>query len=88
MRHADAGGHPFEDACRIRGAHGVYRWFVIRARSTRDDAGRIVKWFGAATDIDELKHTQHALSRSNHRPQAILPVASATVISPSTATGA
>ncbi len=72
MHHADAGGKSFEDEYRIRGADGVYRWFVIRARSTRDDAGRIVKWFGAATDIDELKHAQHALSRSNDRLAAIL----------------
>jgi PAS domain S-box-containing protein len=72
MRHAGAIGDPFEDEYRIRGADGDYRWFVIRARSVRDDAGQVVKWYGAATDIDEFKRTQQALSRSNERLEAIL----------------
>lgn len=39
---------------RLRGADGVYRWHLGRAVPQRE-GGRIVKWYGTATDIDEQK---------------------------------
>ncbi len=32
-----------------------YRWFLGRAEPVHDEAGRIVKWFGTCTDINEQK---------------------------------
>lgn len=39
---------------RIRRADGVYRWHLGRSVPVIED-GRIVKWYGTATDIDEQK---------------------------------
>ena len=40
---------------RLRGADGVYRWFKTRGLPVRDESGRVVKWVGTSTDIDEQK---------------------------------
>src|SRR5262245_50604800 len=39
---------------RIRAADVSYRWFLNRARPGRDAEGRIVRWAGSLTDIDDL----------------------------------
>jgi len=59
-------GESFAEECRIRAADGTYRWFVARWRPIHDAAGRTQKWFGAITDIDELKRGAeelHSLTR-------------------------
>ncbi len=38
---------------RLRRTDGVYRWFLVQARPVRDEAGQIMCWYGAATDINE-----------------------------------
>ncbi|HZG67258.1 MAG TPA: PAS domain-containing protein, partial [Herpetosiphonaceae bacterium] len=45
------GGEPLRQEHRIRGADGEYRWFLVQAQLLRDEAGHIVRWYGAATDI-------------------------------------
>jgi PAS domain S-box-containing protein len=42
-----------------------WRWFVGRAVPVRGAEGRIVKWFGTCTDIDEQKRVQGELRRAN-----------------------
>ena len=37
-----------------------------------DAAGRVVRWFGTATDVDELKQAQAALQSTNRRLRTIL----------------
>jgi PAS domain S-box-containing protein len=48
-------GKPFDTEYRLRGADGVYRWFVGKCHPLRDASGRVVKWFGVVTDIDRQK---------------------------------
>ncbi len=57
---------------RLRHKDGGFRWFVARARPIRNEANVVVKWFGAATDIDEVKQIQFALdeARSQLREHA------------------
>ncbi|MBD1880058.1 PAS domain S-box protein [Coleofasciculus sp. FACHB-T130] len=55
-----------------RAADGQYRWHLTRAVPMKDPTGRIVKWFGTCTDIDDQKHTAEALRESEARLQAIL----------------
>ena len=50
-----ATGEPFEMEFPLRGADGSYRWFLTRVRPFRDSSGRIVRWFGTNTDIDERR---------------------------------
>jgi len=52
---------------RIRRGDGVYRWFRTLAVPLRDETGRVVKWFGSNTDIDDLKQTEEALRESEER---------------------
>ena len=57
---------------RIRRFDGVYRWFKTRAVPVRDAAGRIVKWYGSNTDIEELKRAEAAaVQAANQRTLAL-----------------
>ena len=44
--------------CRLRRADGAYRWWLIRGEPLRDAAGKILKWFGTCTDIEDLKQEE------------------------------
>ncbi len=59
-RWADAfrAGEPFQSELRLRAADGTYRWFLSRSAPVRDGAGKIVKWFGTSTDIDDAKRVE------------------------------
>ncbi|HUR44720.1 MAG TPA: ATP-binding protein [Candidatus Saccharimonadales bacterium] len=43
---------------------GEYRWFLRRALPVKNGQGKIIRWFGTATDITEQKQTQIALARA------------------------
>jgi PAS domain S-box-containing protein len=45
----------FDMEFRIRRADGAYRWFKARAVPLRNGAGRILKWFGTCTEIEDQK---------------------------------
>ena len=64
-----ASGDPWEDIFPLRGAAGEWRWFLSRAMPVRDEAGRIVRWFGTNTDITEQRAARAALAESNARFQ-------------------
>jgi PAS domain S-box-containing protein len=51
----------------MRRADGQYRWFLTRALPLRDDQGRIVRWYGTATDIEDRKGTEEALRQSEEQ---------------------
>jgi PAS domain S-box-containing protein len=53
-----ASGERYEDEMRIRRADGEYRWFLARAVPVRDKRGKVVKWYGAATDIQDRKRAE------------------------------
>ena len=42
---------------------GSYRWHLGRALPSRDEAGRVVRWVGTSTDIDDQKRAEEALKR-------------------------
>jgi PAS domain S-box-containing protein len=55
-------GKPYEIKYRFkRAADGAYRWHLGRASAVRDDDGRVIKWFGTCTDIDDQKRAEEAL---------------------------
>jgi PAS domain S-box-containing protein len=51
-------GEPFEEEMRFRRTDGEYRWFLARAVPLRDKRGKVVKWYGAATDIQDRKRAE------------------------------
>ena len=59
---AVATGEPYEIELRIKGPNGEYRWFLSRAVALRDPHGRIVKWYGTVTDIDDRKRAEMLLA--------------------------
>lgn len=61
---------------RIRRYDGTYRWFKTRGLPLQDAAGRVVKWLGTSTDIDDQKQAEEALRRSNEDLQQFAYVAS------------
>jgi PAS domain S-box-containing protein len=63
-------GTEFRIEFRIRRHDGVYRWFDTRALPLRDEGGKIVKWFGSNTDIENERATREAL-RSNEERLAL-----------------
>jgi two-component system sensor histidine kinase/response regulator len=55
-------GNPYETKYRLnRASDGVYRWHLGRASAVRDDDGRVIKWFGTCTDIDDQKRAEETL---------------------------
>ena len=54
-------GEPFEMEYPIRGADGQYRWFLTRVNAVRDRNGKVVRWFGTNTDVDQVKRVEQAL---------------------------
>ncbi|MEH6436030.1 PAS domain-containing hybrid sensor histidine kinase/response regulator [Massilia sp. DD77] len=59
-------GAPFEMEFPIRGADGNYRWFLSRVEAVRDRKGRVVRWFGTNTDVDQVKRAEQALREESH----------------------
>lgn len=58
-------GSSFDTEFRIRRADGVHRWFKTRAVATRDEDGRILRWYGSNTDIQDLRDAQEAADDAN-----------------------
>jgi PAS domain S-box-containing protein len=56
-----AQGTPYEQEERHRAAHGQYRWFLSRGVPLRDSEGRIVRWYGTNTDIEDRKQAEYRL---------------------------
>jgi PAS domain S-box-containing protein len=58
MEASFASGEPFEEELRVRRTDGEYRWFLARAVPLRDKRGKVVKWYGVATDIQDRKRAE------------------------------
>jgi PAS domain S-box-containing protein len=63
-RAAAALGQSWQAEYRLLRADGVYRWHLGQAVPVTDSAGRIIRWFGSATDIDGQKCVEAELSRT------------------------
>jgi two-component system CheB/CheR fusion protein len=54
-------GNNFEMEFPLRGADGVFRWFLTRVNPMRDKEGRVVRWFGTNTNVDDARKVRQAL---------------------------
>src|SRR5215510_5543706 len=75
-----ATGEPFDIEYRIRRNDGVYRWFKTRAVALRDSGGKVVKWFGSNTDIDDQMQAERSLLESKERLNGIVSSAMDSII--------
>jgi PAS domain S-box-containing protein len=57
-------GEPYRIEYRLRHRSGQYRWVLGRAQAVRDEAGRITRWFGTCTDIQDIVEAREVLARS------------------------
>ena len=71
-RHSIATGEPFEMAFQLRRHDGTFRWFLTRVSPMRDDQGRLVRWVGINTDIDEQKRAEEAAAAANRAKDEFL----------------
>ncbi len=58
-------GQVYENEFRIRRHDGVYRTFMVRAEPVHDEEGRILRWVGSNTDIEDLRRQSAELARFN-----------------------
>jgi PAS domain S-box-containing protein len=67
-----ARGESFEVEYRYRRRDGEYRWFLGRALPMRDEQGKIARWLGTATDIDDRKRAEQTLRDADRRKDEFL----------------
>ena len=73
-------GEPGEIEARIRRHDGVYRWFLIRVEPFRDESGKLVRWYGTSTDIDNLKQTEKKLREEERELRQLTDTISQTIV--------
>ena len=57
-------GIAFELESRVLVKSGQYRWWLVQYNPLKDQEGRIIRWYGTATDIDDRKRAEQELKRS------------------------
>jgi hypothetical protein len=60
----------YEVELRYRCHDGTYHWYLARALPKKDEQGRIAKWFGTSTDINDRKQLEAERSRLFQLEQA------------------
>jgi PAS domain S-box-containing protein len=59
-----ATGELYQMEYRLQAPAGGYRWYLARAVPVHDPQGRIARWFGTCTDIDESKRAEERLRQT------------------------
>ncbi len=72
LTHAMTTGAVYDSELRYRRADGLYRWSQTRILPMRDTEGRITRWYGLITDIDDRKRAEEALQESEHESRLIV----------------
>jgi PAS domain S-box-containing protein len=67
-----ASGEPLEVEFPLRGADGRFRWFLTRTIPLRDEAGKIVRWFGTSTDVSEIREAREVLARGKEQLERLV----------------
>jgi PAS domain S-box-containing protein len=65
LRRALSQGTAVEVEARMRRYDGQYRWTLIRYEPFRDEHGRIIRWYGTGTDIEDRKRTEQRMFEEN-----------------------
>jgi len=63
--HIVARGSADDLEVRLRRRDGTYRWFSARFNPLRDEQGQIMRWYVAATDIEDRKQAEDRLRSEN-----------------------
>jgi PAS domain S-box-containing protein len=71
FREALNSGRPYEVEGRFRRFDGEFRWFLFRGSPLRDRSGKVAKWYGTNTDLEERKLAEDALRKSEERWRSV-----------------
>jgi PAS domain S-box-containing protein len=63
-RHSLETGEHYRIEYRLRHRSGEYRWVLGSAQPVRDESGRITRWFGTCTEIQDIIDAREVLARS------------------------
>jgi formate hydrogenlyase transcriptional activator len=66
-----ASEEPGEGEARLRRFDGEYRWFLARAVPVRDDWGKVIRWYGTSTDIEDRKRAEEMLRQDERELRRI-----------------
>ena len=86
-RHSLRTGEEYEVEFRLRRADSTYRWHLARALAFRGPDGRIEKWFGTNTDMDELTRARDELRARAEFDQQLIGIVSHDLRNPLNAIG-
>ena len=64
-------GDPYELEARLLSKDGQYRWFLIRVSPWRDEQGRIIRWYGTRTEIEDRKRAEEKLRQDERELRRI-----------------
>lgn len=62
-----ATSEPYEVEFRLRRFDGTYRWFIARAVPIPGADGKVARWLGTNTDIEERRRAEERLTQSERR---------------------
>ena len=65
-------GIPHEYEARFLRRDGKYRWFLFRWNPLRDEQGHVMRWYAAATDIEDRKRAEEVLRESERSVRLIV----------------
>jgi PAS domain S-box-containing protein len=69
---AHASGQEWTVDHRLRRADGSWRWFLTRAVPQKDSGGRVLRWFGTTSDIEEARRAAQALQAADRQKDEFL----------------
>jgi len=71
---------PAELEGRLRRHDGEYRWFIVRLEPLRDERGKVVRWYGTNTDIEDLKRAEAKLRQDEQELRGIVDAISQAIV--------
>ncbi|KMQ52315.1 PAS/PAC sensor protein [Chitinispirillum alkaliphilum] len=60
-------GEIYQIEHRVKHADSTFHWYLSRAVPVRNKDGKVIKWYGTATNIDNIKEAQESLLKSENR---------------------
>lgn len=58
-------GEMYHAEFRLRDRSGTFRWHIVRAVPITDEGGRVLRWIGTNTEVEELRATREKLEGLN-----------------------
>jgi PAS domain S-box-containing protein len=71
FREALKSAKAYEVEGRFRCFNGEFRWFLFRGSPLCDQSGKVAKWYGTNTDLEERKRAEDSLRKSEERWRSV-----------------